>query len=453
MRTETAATLFVVVVVVSSVSFAVPVGSSSGALVREPPGGVTSDTGPAAVPSVSPSADAGTAEPDTLSGFGAVHDVGVTGEGIRVGIVGSQFTPEHSGIVDAVATSRRFTGSSPGLFADTSHDTAVAEIVSRTAPDAELYLASIGTDGGPDAYADAVSWLREREVDVIVDAGSYFPASADGMARLNEVAADAARNDTAFVTSAGNYADRHWRGNGSEGWVAFANDTNYNTLGEGEISGAVSLRLYWRGEGDYDLYLYRAESGTDPLVAKSAVNGSDDGRNTEAIDARLPEGRYYVAIRGGPAANGSTVDLFSSYHALGVSSDSGGMVAPATAEGVIAVGAADAVTGQPRPYSSSGPSLDISAPDGAETAAAGELYGSSAAAPLVAGTLTLMLAQNESLSPAEAQVVLRDTAIRDEGRLYLDAAGAVGAVSSASPSKIDTSELDWYNGTVSDEGS
>ena len=453
MRAETAATLFVVVVVVSSVSFAVPVGSSSGALVREPPSGLTSGTGPGAASSVPLSPDHGSAAPDTLSGFGAVHDVGVTGNDVRVGIVGSQFTPEHTGIADAVATTRRFSGGSPGLFADTSHDTAVAEIVSRTAPEAELYLASIGTDGGPDAYADAVSWLRGQQVDVIVDAGSYFPTSADGMARLNEVAAAAAENDTAFVTSAGNYADRHWRGNGSEGWVAFGNDTRYNTLGEGEISGAVSLRLYWRGEADYDMFLYRAESGTDPLVAKSAANGTDEGGNTEAIDATLPEGQYYVAVRGGPEANGSTVDLFSSYHALGVSSDSGGMVAPATAEGVIAVGAADAVTGQPRSYSSSGPSLDISAPDGADTVAAGELYGSSAAAPLVAGTLTLMLAQNESLSPAEAQRVLQDTAIRHEGRLYLDAAGAVGAVSSTSTAGIDTNELDWYNGTVSDEGS
>ncbi|KPN31801.1 hypothetical protein SY89_02554 [Halolamina pelagica] len=51
------------------------------------------------------------------------------------------------------------------------------------------------------------------------------------------------------------------------------------------------------------------------------------------------------------------------------------MVAPATAEGVIAVGAADAVSGQRRPYSSTGPALDISAPDGADTSAAGSCTG------------------------------------------------------------------------------
>ncbi|MFC6737639.1 subtilase protease, partial [Halolamina salina] len=194
-----------------------------------------------------------------------------------------------------------------------------------------------------DAYERAVSWLREREVDAVVDAVSYFPRTAEGMARLNEAAAAAAANDTAFVTSAGNYADRHWTGTGNEGWLAFANETRYNTLGEGDISGSVSLRLYWEGAADYDLYLYRAENGGDPLVAKSATNETGAGSHTEAIDATVPEGRYYVAVRGGPDADNSTVDLFSSRHELAISSEGGGMVAPATAEGVIAVGAVDAV--------------------------------------------------------------------------------------------------------------
>ncbi|NHX35929.1 MULTISPECIES: S8 family serine peptidase [Halolamina] len=446
MRIETAATLFVVVIVVSSTSFAVPVGSSS-AVRDRPIGALSSDGGPAdEAAAVDPPPEA--TDSATLSGFDAVHETGVTGDDVRVGIVGSQFAPDHSRISDAVAATRRFSGRSSGLFADTSHDTAIAEIVSRTAPDAELYLASIGPDGGHEAYARAVSWLRERNVDVVVDAGSYFPSSAAGMAELNRVASAAARNDTAFVTSAGNYADRHWHGNGSEGWVAFANDTRYNTLGGGEIAGAVSLRLYWQGDADYDLYLYRAVDGEDQLIAKSETNAT--GR-TEAIDATVPGGRYYVAVRGGPDANGTGADLFSFHHELGISSDSGGMVAPATAEGVIAVGAADAVSGERRPYSSTGPALDISAPDGADTSAAGELYGSSAAAPLVAGTLTLMLAANESLTPAEAQAVLRDTAVRHEGELYLDTAGAVQAVSSRDPA-IEDAELDWFNGTLSEDG-
>lgn len=364
-----------------------------------------------------------------MAGFQALHDAGITGEDVRVGIVGSEFMPQNRAIRRSVAATQRFSGDSPGLFSDTSHDTAVAEIVSRTAPDAELYLASVGESGGPEAYASAVSWLRQQGVDVVIDAGSYFPASGDGMARLNAAAAAATANGTTFLTSAGNYGKRHWAGTGTEGWVAFENNTRYNTLGEGEISGTVSLRLYWEGNVSYDLYLYRAESGTDPLVAKSESDTSRNGSQTEAIDATLPTGRYYAAVRGGAEANGTRIELFSSTHELTVTSESGGMVAPATAKNVIAVGAADGVTGEPRPYSSTGKALDISAPDGAETHTTGELYGSSAAAPLVAGTVALMLAENESLTPVEAQRVLQSTAVRSDGRLYLNAAAAVRSVS------------------------
>lgn len=452
MRAETVTVLFVVVLAVSSVSFAVPVGSSTGldvdSIVRDHPAGApVSQTGPADVPAPDPAPEEAAPNPEPMVGFGAVHDAGVTGEDVRVGVVGSRFAPRKSQIGDAVVASRQFSGDSPGMFADTSHDTAVAEIVTRTAPDADIYLASVGPGGGPEAYERAVSWLRAKDVDVVVDAGSYFPASAEGMARLNGVAADAAENGTVFVTSAGNYADRHWTGPGAEGWVTFGNGTQYNTLGEGDVSGPTSLRLYWQGNASYDLYLYRVTPGENTLVAKSEPNVTGNGSHSAAIDATLPDGRYYVAVRGGPNADGSTVELFASHHELGISSDSGGMVAPATAEDVIAVGAADAVTGEPRPYSSSGPDLDISAPDGVDTSAAGELYGSSAAAPLVAGTLTLMLAENESLSPGEAQTVLRESAVRSEGRLYLDAAGAVRSVSNDSPPDLEASKPAWYNGT------
>ena len=435
MRAESAVVLFVVVLAVSSVSFAVPVGSSSGVdiegLARDRPVGAFGDDRV-----VAPAAD----EPDTLAGFGRVHEAGITGEDVRVGVIGSAFAAGSDRLGDVVVDRREFASGAPGLVADTSHDTAVAEIVTRTAPDADLLLASIGRSGGPQEYADAVSWLRARDVDVIVDAGSYFPVTADGRERLNAIAAAATGNGTAFVTSAGNYADRHWAGQGSEGWVAFANDTRYNTLGEGEISGSVSLRLYWSGTDSYDLYLYRATDGEDQLVAKSATNESGDGRHTEAIDATLPAGRYYVAVQGGPDANG-TVELFASNHDLGISSDAGGMVAPATAEGVVAVGAVDSVTGEQRPYSSQGPALDISAPDGTATTAAGAFYGSSAAAPLVAGTLTLMLAENESLTPTDAQRVLRESAVRVDGSLYLDTASAVRAVAPAS--SVSTARPPW----------
>lgn len=428
MRGRHGAVVFAVVILVSSLSFALPgagtvTGPEFGYLDRgeswERTGGVEA-TGVERVQ----------AEPSPpLAGVESLHEEGVRGENVTVGVIGQEFEPGHRSLGDNVAASKQFGGSGP-LFADGRHDTAVAEIVARTAPDSELYLAGVGAEATPERYADAVAWLLEEDVDVVVDAASYFPSTAEGMHRLNEVAEDAAESGVVFVTSAGNFGNRHWTGTVSgDGWVEFAPETEYNALGEDTIAGHTSLRLYWEGDAEFDLYLYRASPGEDTLVAKSETDQSGDGPHSEAIDTTLPSGRYYVAVRGGEGANGTEIELFAANHEFAETSDSGGMVAPATAENVIAVGAVDAVSGEPRPYSSTGPMLDISAPDGAQTQAAGELHGSSAAAPLVAGTVALMASETESLTPEQAQQVLQRTATHVDGRLYLDTAGAVDAVS------------------------
>jgi hypothetical protein len=428
----------VVVVLVSSLSFALPGAGTidDSALEDLDRGGSWERTGgnePAATSSTEPTT---TVSSPPLTGIESLHRAGVDGEGVTVGVIGTQFDAGTHSLGESVADHQRFASNGPiqssasTLLAQDTHDTAVAEIVARTAPESELYLADVGREATPERYAEAVDWLLENDVDVVVDAASYFPANADGMRQLNDVASDATEQGVVFVTSAGNYANRHWAGTTSgAGWVEFAPGTPYNELGEGRLSGHTSLRLYWEGDADFDLYLYRTTTGEDTLVAKSASNQSEAGPHSEAIDTTLPSGNYYVAVRGSGAVNGTALELFAAEHAFAETSEQGGMVAPATAENVIAVGAVDSVSGEPQPYSSSGPKLDISAPDGTRTTAAGELRGSSAAAPLVAGTVALMVSENESLSPAGAQRVLQQTATRMNGRLYLDTAGAVKSVS------------------------
>lgn len=432
--------VFVVVILVSSLSFALPgAGTINDNALDNLDRGASWErtTGSEWMP-----ADSHSTEPDAdvssppLDGIESLHRAGVDGEGITVGVIGNQFDAGERSLGESVADHQRFANTGPiqssagTMLAPNTHDTAVAEIVARTAPQSELYLADVGREATPERYAEAVDWLLEKDVDVVVDAASYFPANADGMRQLNDVASNATEQGVVFVTSAGNYANHHWAGTASgDGWVEFAPGKPYNVLGEGKLAGHTALRLYWEGDADFDLYLYRATNGEDTLVAKSAANQSGAGPHSEAIDTTLPSGNYYVAVRGTGATNGTTLELFAAEHEFAETSEKGGMVAPATAENVIAVGAVDSVSGEPQPYSSSGPKLDISAPDGARTTAAGELEGSSAAAPLVAGTVALMLSENESLTPAKAQQVLQQTATRMNGQLYLDTAGAVNSVS------------------------
>lgn len=363
--------------------------------------------------------------------FSAVHEGGVTGEGVKVGVIGSRFDANHRAIDDQVSDSRQFASDGRLLSDGGAHDTGVAEIVGRTAPNSSLYLAGVGSQATPETYAAAIEWLLANDVDVIVDSASYFPPDATGMDEMNAVAANAS-DEVVFITSAGNYAKRHWTGTvdantSADEWVQFGSDTAYNFLGDGALRGQISLRLYWSGDADFDLYVYRNTPGPDdPVVAKSVDDQSGDGKHAEAIDTTLPEGHYYVAIRVNGVATSTELDLFAANHDLSVTDSNESMVAPATAENVIAVGAIHE-SGEQRSYSSMSHLLDISAPDGTHTAAAGDLHGSSASAPVVAGTVALMVSQNGELTPEQTERILKGTATESDGQLQLNMGDAVSA--------------------------
>lgn len=359
-------------------------------------------------------------------------------DAVRVGVVGSAFG-DAADIDGRVVARERVTSSQFGLMVGDrdagGHDAAVASVVAQRAPKSSLYLASVGHEPTPAEYARAVDWLVERDVDVIVDAGSYYPRTAEGMERIADAAERATENGTVFVTSGGNTARRHWRGAATDlGWLAFdGNGTEGNRLGEGRISGAVTLRLYWTRSSDYDLYLYRdVADGPDEVVAKST---RESGR-AEAIDAVVPRGSYYVAVDARDPGGGH-VDLFAARHRLAHAADNGSTVAPATADGVISVGAVGP-DGRLAAYSPS--ATDVRAAGTVGLSDGTTLEGTSAAAPAVAGVVAEMTAAagEDGLTPAEAERLLRKTAV--DGRI--DRGSAVAAASEGNRTGDDASADD-----------
>jgi hypothetical protein len=350
----------------------------------------------------------------------AVHARGLRGEGVDVGVVGRGFG--DSRVVAPHVVERRQIGDPARA---TRHDTAVAAVVSETAPAADLYLAGVGPTPTPAEYAAAVEWLTASGVDVIVDSGSYFPSVARDERRITAAAERAAAEGVVFVTSAGNYANRHWAGTGTrEGWVTFADDDAANALADGErLSGQVTVRLRWRSAADYDLYLYRhLPDAPDRVVAKSVADTTGPGRSVEAVDVAVPRGRYYVAVYADdPASDPGRVQVFAARNRLEHATAHGSMVAPATGENVVAVGAV--ADGERLPYSSlsANGTVDLSAPADAGT----DLAGTSVAAPYVAGTAALMVSGDGDPSPARVESILERTA--DGERDALDALAAVEA--------------------------
>jgi hypothetical protein len=353
-----------------------------------------------------------------------VHERGHTGTGVSVGVIGQGF--ETEGALDPHTAGRRRVGEGPR---STAHDTAVAEVVSETAPDADLYLAGVGRTPTPAEYAAAVEWLTARGVDIIVDSGSYFPSVAADERRITAAAERASDRGVVFVTSAGNYANRHWAGPGTaEGWVAFDDGDAANALADGQrLRGRVTVRLRWRSAADYDLYLYRRlPNGADRVVAKSVADEASPEPSIEGIDVAVPAGRYYVAVYADEGvADPDRVQVFAARHELEHTTARGSMLAPATSDRVVAVGAA--ANGERLGYSSlsSTGGVDLTAPADARTHADPNLRGTSAAAPYVAGTAALVTAASGDPSPARVESILERTAA-GEGET-VDALAAVEA--------------------------
>jgi subtilisin family serine protease len=147
-----------------------------------------------------------------------------------------------------------------------------------------------------------------------------------------------------------------------------------------------------------------------------------DAVPNERIVARIdPAGTYYYVLRGPRTAAGTRVEVSSPTHPFQFRERAGSVVAPATAEAAVSVGAYDPRDGRVEPFSSAGPTtdgrpgIDIVAPD--RLRAAGDpdgLVGSSAAAPYTAGVVALLLDAGGDLPPETVARFLETTA-RDVG--------------------------------------
>ncbi|WP_255150683.1 S8 family serine peptidase [Halorarius halobius] len=371
--------------------------------------------------------DTSTAAGVEAVGADALHARSVRGDNVTVGVIDRGFRPSDPEIAGHVGAYRSFDGDDEWV-----HGTAVASVVADTAPNATLHLASVGPTTTPEEYRRAVEWLEASGADVIVDAGSYFGQPGDGSGAVARIAATTAE-ETVFVAAAGNYGNRHWEGTDDGGhgeWVSFGSEQG-NALAAGEpMSGEVNLALRWDDSAaDYDLYLMRIRPGDDEVVARSATRQTGDGAPVERVDARVPRGRYYVAVQAHDASGSHELELFTNRR-LSAPVANGSITAPATARSVLAVGAYE--NGSVAPFSSRGPvgehtGVDLVAPDSVAATSVTDGEGTSYAAPYVAGTAALLVARYPSLTPGQVRTILTASA-RDVGPAGPDVAAGNGLV-------------------------
>ena len=374
----------------------------------------------------------------------ALQAAGVTGEGVKVGILDFGFQ-RYSALVRAgevpPAKAQRAFNRSGRVEADTVHGTGCAEIIADMAPGAELYLAAVS--GEPGQIVAAGQWLASQGVDIVNFSGGGHYGPHNGSALLDRFVDHMVReHGVLWVNAAGNEGASHWTG--------MAVDRNRNGFVDSvdqrlpdliALSGEeFQVMVVWDDWGtdprrpssrqDVDAYLFA--NSARGLVPVSASREVQNGRGVPAevvVAQGVPRGQtLYLAlhlknvsrpVRIHVVALGARMAPLVPSHSVGI---------PATARGALSVGAVDARTDRIEDFSSRGPTddqrmkPDVVAPDNTislayarDDGSPGRFPGTSAAAPHVAGFAALLKQQNPSASARDIYQAVRSQ-VRPRGR-------------------------------------
>ena len=350
----------------------------------------------------------------------ALQEAGVTGRGVKVGILDFGFQRYQAlvaaGEVPRAKAMRAFNRAGR-VEAGTPHGTGCAEIVADMAPDAELYVAAV--DGAEGQIVAAGQWLASQGVDIVNFSGGGHYGPHNGSALLDRFVDHVVReHDLLWVNAAGNEGASHW--------MAMAVDRNRNGYVDNvdprfpdlvAVTGReLQITVVWDDWGsdpqrpsaqqDIDAYLLAEQPGGLVPVAASREVQNGRGRPAEIMALQgIPRGQVlYLALHMKRVSRAVRVHVFvrggSSDIAPKVPGHSVGI--PATARAALAVAAVDARNDRLEDFSSRGPTDDrrmkpeVSAPDNTVSmaygrgGAAGRFPGTSAAAPHVAGFAALL---------------------------------------------------------------
>jgi hypothetical protein len=390
--------------------------------------------------------------PELTGASNHYHTRGILGAGVSIAVIDGGYAglreAQDAGALPSDVVLVNLTDSAPDLGSDgqqNSHGTSVAEIVHKMAPGASLVLYKIDNSNQLKA---AVEDCIGRGVRIINHSMAWFNSSFyDGTGVINEIVEVAAAAGILWVNSAGNYAQRHYRGefkdNDDDGWHNFEgqDETITITLSEGQ---SVRIALTWNAWGsfdsDYDLYLFRDLSpGSEPVCSSEAWQ-SEGRPPTEILrDCTAAEaGVHHIAVRRKEGTRSHNLALFViTGPALKEHSSIEGSIPDPTTRAAFTVGAIEMPSwdsGEAASYSSRGPTSDgllkpdLCAPSGVETSAtergSTRFHGTSAAAPHVAGAAALILEESNDLSPFDLRVVLEANATGPDPDTRTNACGA-----------------------------
>ena len=342
---------------------------------------------------------------------------GFTGRGVKVGVIDLGFVgvPSLQNRGELPNLSHRdFTGQ--GIFTETVHGAACAEIVHDIAPDAEIYLYKVDNLVSLENAKDAA--IQEGMDIVTVSLGTHATGFGDGLGFECEIVDDAFQNNVLWVNAAGNEAQRviyaQLRDPNSNGYHNFGGDDEIVKLKNRQTGNLflqagdeVEALLTWNEwpltSHDYDLVLVKIEAdGSTEIVEREDTKQLQSPPRERLIYTIRDPGTYGFAVWKERDAKFTDFKLISSNHDLaGPVSITGSIGTPGDARGALTVGALHHwqwTTGPIAEYSSQGPTFDgrikpdLVAPAGVSTISYSPepYFGTSAATPHVAGAAALL---------------------------------------------------------------
>lgn len=239
----------------------------------------------------------------TYIGADEWHENGVLGTGIKVGVLDLGFQDanritERIHFPDGVNAANILNG-------DQVHGTQILEIIHAIAPEAEFYLYPLSPAG--DNVSQAVDWLIEQEVQVVVFAASTLDLPLNGQNESARQMDRLADSGAVVVVSAGNHgcsilADTFQDTNG-DGWHEYIGGYSGWGVTPLQSSRFGQAHLRWddewgRASIDLDLYILGADARTVIAASTDIQNGSNGMLPFEDTFFNMVAGRqYYVAIR------------------------------------------------------------------------------------------------------------------------------------------------------------
>jgi subtilisin family serine protease len=409
-----------------------------------------------------------------LSGADSFHSNNFTGSGVKVAVIDIGFKGLSEALLngDIPYSVKTYDFSGMGLETEYFHGTACAEIIHDMAPHAELHVLKIYDE--IDEY-NAHDYCVENGIDIIsMSLGTFGTGPGDGTGPLCEAYDEVRQNGILTVVSAGNQAvyvgpegayGRHWEGtfndSNNDDIHEFIPDNPfsfYNVIAAypdqdddgNPLTNEVTIVMRWNdwpnADVDYDMFLYEIDDATGEIEATQMAysnalqNGSQDP--IEIIVEDIPDSEdflhYYALMVERTSGMPSEIELevylggrsyfIPFYHySSPIATLSSSLTEPADAQSVFAVGAIDYmnwITGPQEGFSSQGPTNawggssarikpDIMGPDGVSGYSYGDssFFGTSAAAPHVAGAAALILSLDPDLSPDELQSFIESSAV------------------------------------------